>query len=144
MRKVTLVNRGLRLCDAPGRKIDVETPTRSLVGRDFARPAKRIARDFRKAPPDQLPVWPGPELDDIVALLAADHLEEILGDRVGPLDLPCIDPGIIDPKRRAVGIDVGRSVAATQFAARRDDPDVLDCAAFQRPAEMPFALAATL
>ena len=67
-------------------------------------PAKRIGRDLRKAPSDQIPVRSSPELNDIVALLAADHLEEILSDRVGPLDLPCIDPGIVDPQRRAVGI----------------------------------------
>src|SRR5690349_2895536 len=30
------------------------------------------------------------------------------------------------------------------FAARRHDPDILDRATFQRPAEMPFAGAATL
>jgi hypothetical protein len=32
----------------------------------------------------------------------------------------------------------------TQLAARRHDPDILDGAAFQRPAEMPFALAPAL
>src|ERR1019366_3390886 len=112
--------------------------------RDFASPAKGIRRDLAKAPSDQSPVRSGPELNDVVALRAADHVEKILGDRIGPLDLPRIDPRIVDPQRRAIGIDVGRRVTTTQFAARRDNPDVLDRAAFQRPTEMPFALAPAL
>jgi hypothetical protein len=48
------------------------------------------------------------------------------------------------PQRRTIGIDVGGGVASAQFAARRHDPDILDGAAFQRPAEMPFAFALAL
>ena len=59
--------------------------------------------------------------DEVVALLAADHVEKTLRDRIGPLDLPCIDPDIVNSQRRAVGIDVRRGVAMAQFAARRDD-----------------------
>src|SRR5436190_20856034 len=80
------------------------------------------------------------ELNDIVALLAADHGEKVLRHRIDPLDLPCVDPRIVDPQRRAVGIDVGRGVTLTQLAASWHYPDILDGSAFQDPAEMPLAL----
>src|ERR1700738_1217179 len=123
----------------PGQKFDVETPAHSFIVGDFTPPAKGIGRDFRKTPSDQFAVRPGPELNDVVALAPADHVEKIPGDRIAPLDLPGVYADIVDPQRRAVGIDVGGGIAMAQFAARRHDPDVLDGAALQRPAEMPFA-----
>src|ERR1700737_397673 len=84
------------------------------------------------------------QLNDIVALFATNHGEKILCDGIDPLDLPCVDPRIVNPQRRAIGIDVGRGSAMTQFAASRHDPDILDGAAFQNPAEMPLALTLTL
>ena len=37
------------------------------------------------------------DMSPIVALRAADHLKKILGDRIGPLDLPRVDTRIVDP-----------------------------------------------
>jgi hypothetical protein len=116
-------------------------PADASVGGDFAPPQKGVLGDVRKAPPHQLTVRPGSELNDVVAFRAADHLQETLRDRIAPLHLPCIDTGVVDPQRRAPGVDIGRRIATPQFAARRNDPDILDRAAFQHPAEVPFALA---
>jgi hypothetical protein len=64
-------------------------------------------------------------LHDVVAAGAADLAPIDLLERVAPEDMPGVDVGIVDPQRRAV-------------KEARQDPHVLDGAAFQHPAEVDF------
>src|ERR1043165_1434565 len=116
-------------------------PARFAVGRSFAAPEERVRRDLVKAPAHGLPSSVLTELHDVAPLRAADHREVGLADRLGPQDVPGIESRIVDAHRRAITV-AQRDCVPVAPAARRHDPHVLDRAALQRPAEMPFAGAA--
>src|SRR2546423_15672571 len=135
-----LLSHGRPCSNATGEELDVEPPRGAIVDRHLATPAKAFLRDLRKAPTDRITFGALAELHDVAAFTAADHAEVGLCHGIGPLDLPGIDSGIIDPQRGAINVDVGRRVALALGAARRDDPYVLDRASFEHPAEMPLAV----
>src|SRR3954464_10123990 len=83
-------------------------------------------------------------LNEVAALGAPDHLREVLRHRIEPVHPPGIDSGIEDPQRRAIAVDVGGGIAGALRPTCRHAPDVLPGAAFQHPAEMPFAVATSL
>src|SRR5262245_66265393 len=111
----------------------------AIVGGELATPVEGLRPDLRKTPADQLPAFQLAKLHDVGALPAADHVEIALRHRIGPLNVPGVKPGIIAAQRRAVDVDVAKGITLAAGAARRHDPDVLNGAAFENPAQMPFA-----
>src|SRR5262249_21310348 len=77
-------------------------------------------------------------LHDVAAFAEASHRKEGLRNRIAPLYPPGIERRIVNPQRCAIGLHLLNSVAGPQRPARRNDPYILDSAAFEHPAEMPF------
>src|SRR5262249_16524992 len=124
---------------APGAELNIGLPVGALVGGELATPVEGLWPDLRKAPTDQLAAFQLAKLHDVGALPAADHAEIALRHRIGPLNVPGVKPGIIGAQRRAVDVDVALGVTQAPGTPRRHDPDVLNGAAFENPAEVPFA-----
>src|SRR5262249_6963027 len=103
--------------------LGLKLPSFAPIGGAFADPTKRIARDLGKAPAHRFAGLVRALLDDVVALCAADLARIELSHRVAPKDMPGIEAGIVDAQRRAV-----------EHAGQ--NPDVLDGAAFEHPAEV--------
>ena len=94
-----------------------------------------VRRDIREQPLAALAVVHAVFLDDLVPDLAAVHAVDDLLDRIDPGNVPEIVLRIVNAKRRAVH---QQAVAVLAADARRCDPDILDGATFQNPAEMHF------
>ena len=71
------------------------------------------------------------DLDNVLTLGPPDLARVILVERVVPDDVPATDPGIEDAQSRAIH--------RRRRRAPGPDPDVLNRAAFEHPAEMAFS-----
>src|SRR5262249_18417649 len=128
----------LFLLDTPHAEFYHPFPACTFVGGSFADPEERVGSDLVEAPARPIAGRIAAELHDVVALGRADHRQIGLPDRVSPLDAPGAGVRVIDPQRGAVAIAV-RGGLTLASSTRRHDPDVLDRAALQHPAKMPFA-----
>ena len=110
------------ICDLP----------RVAIGRSFlADPMKAVGSDLSETPSGFQTARVIADLDNVLTLGPPDLARVILVERVSPDDMPATDPRIEDAQSRA--IHSGRR------RAPRPDPDVLNRATFEHPAEMDFS-----
>src|SRR5204862_1948953 len=84
------------LLSTPRPKFHHPFPVRFAIGRTFATPQERVRTDLVEAPACGVAGGVLAELDDVVALRAADHRQISLSNRLGPGDVPGIDARIVD------------------------------------------------
>src|SRR5262245_23242110 len=117
--------------DAAGEEFGLGLPGGAAVARALTEPAKRVRRDVVEAPAHQVAGVVLAVLNDGLAARTTDLAAIELPHGIAPQDVPGIDVGVVDAQRRAV-------------EDARQNPDILDGAAFENPAEMDFALAFVL
>src|SRR5918994_5769884 len=105
---------------------------RVALGRSFlADPMEAVGSDLGKTPSSLQAARVIADLDNVLTLGPPDLARVILVERIIPDDVPATDPRIEDAQSRA--IHSGRR------RAPGPDPDVLNRAAFEHPAEMAFS-----
>ena len=110
------------ICDLP----------RIAVGRSFlADPMEAVGSDLSETPSSFQTARVIAELDNVLTLGPPDLTRVILVERVVPDDVPATDPRIEDAQSRAIHRGRRRALGP--------DPDVLNRAAFEHPAEMAFS-----
>lgn len=105
---------------------------RVVFGRSFlADPMEAVGGDLGETPPGFQTARILADLDDVPALGPSDLARVILVERVAPDDVPTTDARIEDAQ--------GRAIHGGRRGAPGPDPDILDGAPFQHPAEMDFS-----
>src|SRR5262249_41518878 len=103
-------------------------PSRSGIERALAAPTERGGRNLTEAPAQRGPPVGLAFLHDLVSVRAPDLPCVDLPQRIAPQNVPGVEAGVVDAERRAV-------------KDTRQNPHVLDGAAFEYPAEMNLATA---
>src|SRR5690606_29128390 len=114
-----------------GKMLVGDLPGIAVGGPFLADPMEAVGGDLGETPSRFQAARVLADLDNVLALGPPDLTRIILVERVAPDDVPAAYAGIEDAQSRTVHGGRGRAL--------RPDPDILDGAAFQHPAEMDFS-----
>src|SRR5690348_545097 len=127
------------LGEAAGEEFAFDSPGFAVRFERFAEPVKRVGRDFREAPTRGRAVGTRADLNDFAADFPAGLALLIAADGIDPADAPGLDGRIPDAQSGTVHI-VPSTGAGFALGNARQDPDVLNGAAFENPTEVSFAV----